>query len=221
MEYNNELYHHGVKGMRWGVRRYQNSDGSLTNAGRRRYGDDGNSAHRSGSRSVSRSGSKAKNAVTKSPEEIARRKAIAKKVLIGTVLTGTVAAAAVMYAKNPAAVNAFMSRVGSTTVSSLKTAGRKAVDAGKRCVRQAPDLAKRAARHAYEGVREGAKEAIKEAPKKATKTVITGATMLAAKRLLDSAVGKPEAERVFKANDKKKIASFWKVIEEGRDDDDD
>ena len=32
-----ELYHYGVKGMRWGVRRYQNQDGSLTNAGKKRY----------------------------------------------------------------------------------------------------------------------------------------------------------------------------------------
>lgn len=34
-----DLEHHGIKGQRWGVRRYQNSDGSLTSAGRARYGD--------------------------------------------------------------------------------------------------------------------------------------------------------------------------------------
>lgn len=32
-----ELYHHGIKGMRWGVRRYQNKDGSLTSLGKARY----------------------------------------------------------------------------------------------------------------------------------------------------------------------------------------
>ena len=31
-----ELYHYGIKGMRWGIRRYQNPDGSLTPAGIRR-----------------------------------------------------------------------------------------------------------------------------------------------------------------------------------------
>lgn len=34
-----ELYHHGIKGMRWGVRRFQNEDGTLTAQGRQRYKD--------------------------------------------------------------------------------------------------------------------------------------------------------------------------------------
>lgn len=33
-----ELYHHGILGTKWGVRRYQNKDGSLTAEGRKRYG---------------------------------------------------------------------------------------------------------------------------------------------------------------------------------------
>lgn len=37
--YQDELYHHGIKGMQWGVRRYRNEDGSLTSAGKQRYSD--------------------------------------------------------------------------------------------------------------------------------------------------------------------------------------
>ena len=36
-KYSNELYHYGVKGQKWGIRRYQNPDGSLTDEGKKRY----------------------------------------------------------------------------------------------------------------------------------------------------------------------------------------
>ena len=38
VRYSNELYHHGIMGQKWGVRRFQNEDGSLTPEGRERYG---------------------------------------------------------------------------------------------------------------------------------------------------------------------------------------
>ena len=37
--YDNYLIHHGIEGQKWGVRKYQNEDGSLTSAGRARYGE--------------------------------------------------------------------------------------------------------------------------------------------------------------------------------------
>ena len=36
----NDIYHSGVRGMKWGIRRYQNADGTLTDAGKKRYDRD-------------------------------------------------------------------------------------------------------------------------------------------------------------------------------------
>lgn len=60
---NEELYHHGILGQKWGIRRFQNSDGSLTSAGKRRYDNDshGKSGKDTKSETLEKSKAGAKN----------------------------------------------------------------------------------------------------------------------------------------------------------------
>lgn len=53
----NYLCHHGIKGQKWGIRRFQNEDGTLTEEGRRRYGkyyDENNKLTEEGRRQLHR-----------------------------------------------------------------------------------------------------------------------------------------------------------------------
>ena len=88
----NELYHHGIKGQKWGVRRFQKKDGSLTNAGKNRYADEPKKKRESRYDKLY-----AKYKETGCTDEEARKKAkgqvTAERVLIGIGATAVVAAA--------------------------------------------------------------------------------------------------------------------------------
>ena len=114
-----ELYHHGIKGQKWGVRRYQNKDGSLTPSGKKRYNSDDpikNKVNDSKSTKKRKTMSKAE----KDKEDIKRMiKALDdhQKSMKASVLTTTATAAA--RATGHDYVSSFLEGSGRTYVSHL------------------------------------------------------------------------------------------------------
>ena len=54
--YDSYLQHYGIKGMKWGVRRFRNEDGTLTEAGKKRYGRDVERGYRDSSGALTKEG---------------------------------------------------------------------------------------------------------------------------------------------------------------------
>lgn len=106
-----DLTHHGIKGQKWGQRRFQNEDGTWTAAGKERYGD-GNESSRflkgSSLRATSSSKNAAKTQKTNDPEHQKRVENFKKAAKIGAAVAGTVLVAYGAYRLNNKATAALM-----------------------------------------------------------------------------------------------------------------
>lgn len=103
---NNYLAHYGIRGQRWGVRRFQNEDGTLTNAGKRKFAKDekkqlikDNKSKKILNKSITKNGKKVENK-NYDPEARKRVSNKGKKAVAGVMLAVGARKAATVMANN-------------------------------------------------------------------------------------------------------------------------
>lgn len=171
MEYYDEyLEHHGIKGQRWGVRRFQKEDGSVTPAGKARYYGDKDSFKASNGIKVG---------APKNAGVAAFRKFQATKVG-GGMLTG-------MAKANKAISVGSKAKAGWDRIGKQIEKENQAVRESEKAHRMAVNSEKETKRQAKEGFKERYKENLKETREKATlkdKLIYNDATRKRAAKLM-------------------------------------
>lgn len=122
------LYHFGIKGMKWGIRRYQNKDGSLTPQGKIRYSEDYKRAH-SGKNIKEMSDTELRNVNNRLQMErqyssLTRKTSRGKKIVQTLITTaGTLAAAEGAYKTYKKYGDQAINTIGNLVVSELRKNG--------------------------------------------------------------------------------------------------
>ena len=97
--YSGEFYHHGIKGQRWGIRRFQKKDGSLTPAGKKRYDDADTPKKKSKHRTMVEEKYRKAGLSEKEAREQADKRIRAEKIVAGAAAVTVAACAAYVIRK--------------------------------------------------------------------------------------------------------------------------
>lgn len=194
-----ELYHFGVRGMKWGVRRYQNKDGSYTAAGRaRRASEEAASAHRLASKYTGAMDAKAakRQAQAENSRGLSDRQKTAIKVGSRAVAAGILAYGTYKLAKSTPGGRAAINTGKVAISSAMKTATSKAASGVSKAVSNAAKevvkSAKAAPGEAWKAAKSGARTGVNDAAKVAA----AGGAIYATQKALERKYGKEEAQKI-------------------------